>query len=154
MKLILLCLNYNKSMKNFSYLIIFLIFALPIVIVQADEFVPEFNKMQVIRCDYEETIYNDDNSEVSRSRQHKLFRIDDAYRRIYIQREPIDNILNFDSNKIEYNSQSMNDDYISMEHSVIDRNAGTFTSSARITYDNEAFGNRYSQSSGTCQILN
>jgi len=141
-------------MKILGYLIIFLMFTLSCIMTPANEFVPEFDTMQVIRCDYEETIYNNDDSIVSTSRQHKLFRIDDKYRKIYIQREPIDYVLKFDSNTIEYNSQSMNDDYISMEHSVIDRTAGTFTSSARITYDNEVYGTRHSKSSGTCQILN
>lgn len=140
-------------MKNFGYIIIILIFALSGIMTSADEFVPEFDSMQIIRCEYEETIYNEDDSVVSTSRQHKLFRIDDKYHKIYIQREPIDHVLKFDSNSIEYNLQSMNDDYIAMEHSVIDRTSGTFSSVARITYDNEIYGIRHSKSSGTCRIL-
>lgn len=119
----------------------------------ADQFVPEFDKMQIVRCDYEQTIYNQDDSVVSTSRQHRLFRIDDNYKKIYNQREPIDYIINFDNDTIEYNSQSMNDDYISREHSIINRKDNSFSSEAQITYDNDAFGNRHSKSVGTCQIL-
>ena len=140
-------------MKRFFGLLAILILGFAGVKCFADQFVPEFDKMQIVRCDYEQTIYNQDDSVVSTSRQHRLFRIDDAYKKIYNQSEPIDYIINFDESKIEYNSQSMNDDYISREHSVIDRKEGTFTSEAQIMYDNDAFGNRHSKSVGTCQIL-
>lgn len=140
-------------MKSFWGLLTILLLGFVSTKTLADQFVPEFDKMQIVRCDYEQTIYNQDDSVVSTSRQHRLFRIDDAYKKIYNQREPIDNIISFDESKIEYNSQSMNDDYISREHSVIDRKEGSFTSESQIMYDNEAFGNRHSKSIGTCQVL-
>ena len=139
-------------MKVFGYLLIF--FVLGCMVVKADEFVPDFNNMQVLRCDYEETIYEEDGSEVSTSQQYKIFRIDDVHNKIYVQKDPIYRVLKFDSNIIEYNSQYMSDYYISVEHSVIDRVSGTFTSNARITYDNSIFGVRTSKSTGTCQVLN
>lgn len=119
----------------------------------ADQFVPEFDKMQILRCDYEETIFDNDGSTVSTSRQHKIFRIDDTYQKIYDQKEPINNIIDFNNTRIEFTSQAMNDDYISRVHSVIDRTNGTFTSDSQITYDNEMFGSRTSKSAGVCKVL-
>ncbi len=139
-------------MKFFGYFLIFV--ALGCMVVKADGFVPDFNNMQVLRCDYEETIYEDDGSVVSTSQQYKIFRIDDANSKIYVQKEPVYRVLKFDNNVIEYNSQYMSDYYISAEHSVIDRLSGTFTSNARITYDNSIYGTRTSKSTGTCQIIN
>lgn len=139
-------------MKKF-YLFVITIIGLSCTICTADQFVPDFDNMQIVRCNYEQTIYDSDGSTVSTSGQHRLYRIDDTYRKIYNQREPIDYLIYFDGNKIEFNSQSMNDDYISREHTIIDRASGTYTSEAEITYDNEAFDARTSKSSGTCQIL-
>lgn len=150
--LIKFLLNYNDLMKK-QILILTALFILSGAGCSADQFVPDFDNMQIVRCDYEQTIYDGDGSVVSTSRQHRLFRIDDKYQKIYNQREPIDYIINFDDSRIEFNSQSMNDDYISREHSVIDRTAGTFNSDAEITYDNEVYGTRTSKSSGACQIL-
>lgn len=140
-------------MKNFEYIVIVPVMIAIGLAVNADQFIPDFDKMQMIRCDYEETLYNDDGSEVSTSSKHILFRIDDQYQRVYIHREPIDHLLNLDSGRIEYNLQTMSDDYIAMEHAVVDRTAGTYTAAARITYDNEIYGIRTSKSSGTCKVL-
>lgn len=140
-------------MKKFGYLLVFPVIAFSCIMAKADQFIPDFGNMLVIRCDFQETLYNEDGSEVSTTNKHLLFRIDDEYQRIYIQREPITHILNFDTNKIEYNSQSMSDDYIALEHSVIDRISGTYTSAARLTYDNAAYGIRTSKASGTCEVV-
>jgi len=119
----------------------------------ADAYVPEFNKMQTIRCDAEETLYNQDGSVVNRSKYFRIFRIDDEYQKLYIQKEPIDKILQYDKNIIKAALQSMTDDSIIMSTITIDRQTGEYFSESKINYDNESFGTRYSKSSGTCRVL-
>ncbi len=120
----------------------------------ADCFVPEFDKMKTLRCDFEESIFNQDNSLVTKSRQFRLYRLDDENKKIYLQKEPIDKILYYEADKIEFNLQSMTDEFIMMSHTTIDRNSLQYSSDASITYDNPVFGTRYSKSSGTCKFLN
>ena len=57
-------------------LLLVLLLLIPMVVF-ADAFVPEFNKMKTLRCDFEETIYNQDNSVVSTSKQFRVFKLDD-----------------------------------------------------------------------------
>lgn len=117
-------------------------------------FVPEFDTMQILRCDFEETLYNPDNSIVSTSKQFRIYKLDDVNKKIYLQKEPIDRIIYYESDKIEFNRQSMTDDTISMSHTVIDRNNMTYSSYAKITYDNYMFGTKHSTSQGQCRFMN
>ena len=56
--------------------------------------------------------------------------------------------------KIEYNLQSMTDDYIMMAHTTIDRISLEYNSKSTMTYDNPMFGVRRSTSQGVCKFLN
>ena len=122
------------------------------LIVFADAFVPEFDKMQFIRCDYEETLYNQDNSVASVSKQHRFYRLDDEYSKIYLQKEPIDYITRYDDDGIEFNIQSMDDDRITTSHISIDRTNGKYTSESEVTYDNPAFGTARAKAAGVCMV--
>ena len=126
---------------------ILLIFLIP-TSVFADAFVPEFNKMKTLRCDFEETVYNQDNSVVFR-----VFKLDDEYQKLYLQKEPIDRVLYYGVNGVEFNLQSMTDDVIIMSHTVIDRNSMQYRSTSEITYDNLMFGTRKSEAVGVCKFI-
>lgn len=119
----------------------------------ADYFVPEFDKMQNLRCDFEENIYDQNNNLITKNRQFRIYKLDDEYKKIYLQKEPIDNVLYYETDKIEFNLQSMTDDAILMSHTVINRNTLEYTSTATITYDNPVFGTRYSKSVGVCKVI-
>ena len=118
----------------------------------ADAFVPEFDTMQFIRCDYEETLYNKDNVVVSTSKQHRFYRLDDPYQKIYLQKEPIDNVIRYDDDAIEFNIQSMDDDKITSSYVKIDRTNGNYTSTSEVTYDNEMFGTAHAKAKGVCMV--
>ena len=121
--------------------------------VLANGFVPEFDKMQNLRCDFEESIFDQNNNLITKNKMFRLFRLDDEYKKIYLQKEPIDKVLYYETDKIEFKLQSMTDDVIMMSHTVINRNTSEYSSTATITYDNPAFGTRYSKSSGICKII-
>jgi len=133
---------------------IFFIFIFCSGIVFADAFVPEFDTMQTLRCDFEESIYNQDGSLVTKNRQFRVFHLDDAYQKIYLQKEPIDWVSYYGNDKIEFKLQSLTDDEIIMAHTIIDRNAMEYVSTSEITYDNGMFGVRTSKSVGVCKIIN
>lgn len=120
----------------------------------ADAFVPEFNMMKNLRCDFEETIFNSDNSVVSKSKQFRLFYLDDTYEKIYLQKEPIFKVTYYKNDRIEFDLESMTDDFIMMSHTIINRTTGEYFSSAELNYDNPIFGTRYSKSVGTCRFVN
>lgn len=124
------------------------------LIVFADAFVPEFNTMQTIRCDFEESVYNQDGSFVSKSNRFRIFKLDDENQKIYLQKEPIDWVLYYGKDKVQFNLQSMTDDVIIMSNTVIDRNTMTYNSISEITYDNFMFGTRKAKASGFCKIVN
>ena len=133
-------------------LLLVLLLLIPMVVF-ADAFVPEFNKMKTLRCDFEETIYNQDNSVVSTSKQFRVFKLDDEYQRIYLQKEPIDRVFYYGDGRIEFNLQSMTDDVIIMSNTVINRNTMQYNSTSEITYDNFMFGTRKSKSVGACRFI-
>lgn len=136
-------------------LFIFFLFVLVTVkAVFADAFVPDFNNMQKLRCDFEETIYNSDNSVVSRNKQFRIFMIDEPYKKIFLQKQPIFNVTYYESDRIEFDFQSMTDDFILMSHVKINRTTGEYSSEGEITYDNPVFGNRHAISKGICKIVN
>jgi hypothetical protein len=109
--------------------------------------------MQNLQCDITETI-SQNGSTVSKYNYHRLFRLDDPYRKIYINKEPIDYVLTYNSDKIVFNLQSMTDDYFSNSQSTINRTSGEYSSNGEITYDNPDFNPKQTSATGICKIVN
>lgn len=137
--------------KIFLILITLLTTALSVF---ADRYVPEFDKMQSLRCEVSETIYNQGGTVVSTNNYHRLLRFDDESNLLYLQKEPVDKLLSYDKTKVQYKEQSMTDDFIMYSDVVIDRINNEYTSESRIIYDNLDFAPRYAKAKGTCKILN
>ena len=134
--------------------LLFLFISLTVSAVFADAFVPEFNTMQKLRCDFEEIIYNSNNYIVTKNKQNRVFIIYEPYKKIYMQKKTIFKVTYFEVDKIEFDFQSMTDDFIMMSHVVINRAKGEYSSVGEITYDNPVFGTRHSKSHGICKIVN
>lgn len=139
-------------MKKLLFAIFILVFGTATAF--GDAFVPDFVMMKTLRCDFDETVYNQDNTVLTKSKLFRIFHLDDENKLIYLQKEPIDHILYYEADKIEYNLQSMTDDYIMMAHTTIDRNSLEYNSTSTMTYDNPMFGVRRSTSQGVCKFLN
>ena len=119
--------------------------------VLGDGIVPDFDKMKVFYCKYDETFFNADNSVVSKSNKSVVLRFDDEYSKLYVQKEPVVHIKYYDSDRVEFELHSMTDDYISLEKITVNRLTGEYSGQSRITYDNEAFESRFSKISGICK---
>ena len=119
----------------------------------ADEFVPDFDAMKVLRCEFVETIYNQDGSEVSKSDLFRIYSLEEEYKRLYLRREPISDVSYYDADRIEFKHQSMTDDYISMSNIIINRQTGEYVSDSVINYDNQSFGTRTAKATGFCKAL-
>ncbi|MBQ8460670.1 hypothetical protein IJ541_11310 [bacterium] len=132
---------------------IFILLFTPIAVL-ADAFVPEFDTMKSLRCDFEETIYNQTGNPITKSKQFRLYRLDDTYNKIYLGKEPIDNITYYGNDRIEFNIQSMTDDFIVMSQTTINRTNGEYNSYSELEYDNEIFGTRTAKAVGVCKFLN
>lgn len=133
-----------------KFFIILILFLAP-TFVLADEFVPEFDKMQTLRCDFEETLFNEDNSVASTSKKFRIYKLDDENKKIYLQKEPIGYIKNFEDDKVEFTMQTMTDESIGMAEISINRLTLEYTMQSRITYD--FFGTKHSKATGICKIL-
>ncbi|MBE7712357.1 MAG: hypothetical protein E7Z87_01285 [Cyanobacteria bacterium SIG26] len=133
--------------RNFIILTLFLTSTLAL----ANEFVPEFANMQTLRCDFEETLYNEDNSIASTSKKFRIYKLDDANKKIYLQKEPIDDIFYYDNDKIEFSARIMTDDSIGRNNILINRQSLKYNAHGQITYD--FFGNKYTKSNGNCKII-
>ena len=120
----------------------------------SDEFVPDFDAMKVLRCEFEETISNQDGSVVAKNDLFRIYSLEDEYNRLYLRREPIADVTYYGADKIEFKSQSMTDDYIMLSTTIINRQSGEYISNGQMTYDNPIFGVRNSKSIGTCRALN
>ena len=125
-----------------------------VCVAKSDEFVPDFDAMKVLRCEFVETIYNQDGSVVSQSDLFRIYSLEEEYKRLYLRREPIDNVSYYEADKLEFRLQSMTDDYISMTNAVINRQTGEYIANSTITYDNQIFGVRTAKAVGTCRALN
>ena len=139
-------------MKRF--LAIILLLACGVCVAKSDEFVPDFDAMKVLRCEFVETIYNQDGGVVSQSDLFRIYSLEEEYKRLYLRREPIDKVSYYEADKIEFRLQSMTDDYISMTNAVINRETGEYIANSTITYDNQIFGVRTAKAVGTCRALN
>ncbi len=122
--------------------------------VNADMFVPDFATMPALQCEIYETIYNQDNSIVTHNKFHRLFRIDDPAKKVYLNKAPVDKLINIDNEKIELQLQTLTDDSIILEKATLDRVNQTYTSTSQISYDSAFFAPRYSKSQGVCKPVN
>lgn len=137
-------------MKKISLLlIVFIIFGL---YVRADQYVPEFNKMKVMRCEVVETVFEND-KEKAVNGYHRTYRLDDEYQNIYLEKDFINGLYSYDDDKIVYNEQTMTDFSIVSSHVEIDRKEMKITISSRIEYDNPDFGVQESVGIGECKYL-
>ncbi|MBQ8668440.1 hypothetical protein IJ472_01575, partial [bacterium] len=93
-------------------------------------------------------------SEVSQSNLFRIYSLEEEYKRIYLRREPIDKVLYYEADKIEFRLQSMTDDYISITNASINRETGEYISESTIDYDNPTFGTRKAKAIGVCRALN
>ena len=139
-----------KKILLFTFIILFA----SIGVSNADQYVPEFDKMQNLYCEITETIYNNDNTQVSQTDYHRLFRLDDGTNTIYIQKERPSRIYYYGADKIQYREQSMTDDYIMISNVTIDRTNNLYNATSQITYDNMDYGSRRAVAEGNCKIAN
>lgn len=135
--------------------ILFIIFLLFISLrALADAYVPEFDKMQTLRCDISEVIYNADNTVATRNNYFRVIRVDDENSKIYVQKEPVYKMKTIDSSLVEFEMQSMTDDFIIMSEISINRQTGQYSATSVIDYDNSVFESRVGKSTGVCKIIN
>ena len=88
-------------------LLILFTFLMVGVSVFADAFVPDFTTMKVLKCEISETVYNQDNSVVVQNKYHRVFRLDDENRQIYLQKAPVDSISTYDDGQIQMYIQTL-----------------------------------------------
>lgn len=140
-------------MRNMKKLFLLtLIFVITILTCSADQYVPEFNKMKVMRCEVVETVFENDKEKAVNS-YHRTYRLDDEYQNIYLEKDFINGLFYYDNDKIIYNEQTMTDFSIVSSHVEIDRKEMKITISSRIEYDNPDFGVQESVGIGECKYL-
>ncbi len=118
----------------------------------ADQYVPEFDKMKVMRCEVVETVFEND-KEKAVNGYHRTYRLDDEYQNIYLEKDFINGLAYYGDDKIIYNEQTMTDFSIVSTHVEIDRKEMKITVSSRIEYDNSDFGEKESVGIGECKYL-
>lgn len=118
----------------------------------ADQYVPEFNKMKVMRCEVVETVFEND-KEKAINGYHRTYRLDDEYQNIYLEKDFINGLAYYGDDKIIYNEQTMTDFSIVSTHVEIDRKEMKITVSSHIEYDNPDFGEKESVGIGECKYL-
>lgn len=118
----------------------------------ADQYVPEFNKMKVMRCEVVETVFEND-KEKAVNGYHRTYRLDDEYQNIYLEKDFINGLAYYGDDKVIYNEQTMTDFSIVSTHVEIDRKEMKITVSSRIEYDNPDFGEKESVGIGECKYL-
>lgn len=120
----------------------------------ADRFVPDFKTMKKFRCDVNETIYNQDNSVVTKNTYFRIFNLDDENKKIYLQKSPVYKINYYEQDRLEFKLEHLSDDFIMLSSVVINRADGSYKSESTMTYDNSIFGNRKAIGLGSCHIVN
>ena len=138
-------------MKKVLLSLFILSFFTPCVL--ADRYVPEFNKMKVMRCDVVETVYQNEQGKAVTG-YYRIFRLDDEYQNIYLEKDFINGLSYYGDDKIIYNEQTMTDFSIVSTHVEIDRQQMKYQSSSRIEYDNPDFGVQDAVGIGSCKYLN
>ena len=137
-------------MKKIFLSLILLSFLTPLCF--ADQYVPEFNKMKVMRCEVVETVFEND-KEKAVNGYHRTYRLDDEYQNIYLEKDFINGLAYYGDDKVIYNEQTMTDFSIVSTHVEIDRKEMKITVSSRIEYDNPDFGEKESVGIGECKYL-
>lgn len=137
-------------MKKIFLSLILLSFLTPLCF--ADQYVPEFDKMKVMRCEVVETVFEND-KEKAVNGYHRTYRLDDEYQNIYLEKDFINGLAYYGDDKIIYNEQTMTDFSIVSTHVEIDRKEMKITVSSRIEYDNPDFGEKESVGIGECKYL-
>lgn len=148
----ILC-GYNIDMKC-RVLLVLISLILPSGMAFADRFVPDFKAMKTIKCDVNETIYNQDNSVVTTNTYFRVFNLDDENKKIYLQKSPVYKINYYEQDKLEFKLEHLTDDFIMLSSVVINRADGSYKSESSITYDNSIFGNRKAVGLGSCHLVN
>ena len=120
----------------------------------ADQYVPDFGSMRILRCEVSETTYNAGNSEVSKTNYHRIIRFDDENKKIYIQKEQVLNIKDLGNNTFKFYTQTMTDDSVITSEIQVNRDTLEYLSSSEIVYDNAAFGVYSAKAKGECKVLN
>ena len=138
-------------MKKLLLIIVILYFS--ILYCFADQYVPEFDKMKLLRCDVVETVYQNE-QEKAVTGYYRIFRLDDEYKNLYLQKDFINGLAYYGADKIIYNGQTMTDYAIVSTHVEIDRQQMKYQSSSRIEYDNPDFGVQDAVGIGSCKYLN
>lgn len=138
-------------MKKLLLIIVILYFS--ILYSFADQYVPEFDKMKLLRCDVVETVYQNE-QEKAVTGYYRIFRLDDEYKNLYLQKDFINGLAYYDADKIIYNEQTMTDYAIVSTHVEIDRQQMKYQSNSRIEYDNPDFGVQDAVGIGSCKYLN
>ncbi len=135
--------------------ILYILFSLILTstVALADKFVPDFTQMKKIKCDVEETIFNQDGSVVTKNKYFRIFNLDDENQKIYLQKAPVDKINYYENDRIEFYIQSLTDDFIMQTNTVIERESGKYSSSSVIDYDSAFFGTRTAKAVGVCSAF-
>lgn len=121
--------------------------------VLADSYVPDFEGMQYLKCEISDTLYNADNSLVSKVNYYRYYHIDDVNKKVYLQKEPLDVMYFLDSN-LRFKVRAMTDDFVVLSDVEINRLTGEFVSNSLITYDNLMYPQRHGLAKGNCKIIN
>ena len=137
-------------MKKIFLSLILLSFLAPFCF--ADQYVAEFDKMKVMCCEVVETVFEND-KEKAVNGYHRIYRLDDEYQNIYLEKDFINGLAYYGDDKIIYNEQTMTDFSIVSTHVEIDRKEMKITVSSRIEYDNPDFGEKESVGIGECKYL-
>ncbi len=122
--------------------------------VNADSFVPDFNSMKKIKCEIEEFVYAQNGTQITQNSYFRIFNLDDENKKIYLQKAPVDKIIDYTDEKITLKQQTLTDDFIISESIELDRINGGYHAVADITYDSEFFPPRKSKSVGYCKVIN
>ena len=138
-------------MKKLFTCLIILSFLAPFCF--ADQYVPEFDKMKIMRCEVVETVFEGD-KEKAVNGYHRTYRLDDEYHNIYLEKDFINGLAHYSDDKIIYNEQTMTDFSMVTSHIEINRKDMKITVSSRIEYDNPDFGVKESVGVGECKYLN
>ena len=137
--------------KVLTLTIVFILSGLSTVL--ADKFVPEFDKMTNLKCTINEEIFEQDGKPATKNVYYRYYKLDDEKQKIYLQKAPVDKILSYDDEKIEFLTQHLTDDFIMQSKIVINKMDNSIKSTSEINYDSDMFPNLKAKGIGTCEIL-
>lgn len=120
--------------------------------VLADKFVPNFAQMKNLKCTINEEIKEKNGEIVTKNLYYRFYNLDDENQKIYLQKAPVDKILAYDENKIEFLSKHLTDDFIMQSKILIDRSDYSIKIFSTIDYDSDFFSSRSAYGVGKCEI--